>query len=104
MVTKEEIEDIAKLMRIELDDHLVHIDRVQKMIDYFDLLDKAGVEEEEITVQETSIGNLREYASNMSDVLSILPSLQIIILKSVPIWFNTSVNFSIKGENEISSL
>jgi len=60
MVTKEEIEDIAKLMRIELDDHLVHVDRVQKMIDYFDLLDKAGVEDEEITVQETSIGNLRK--------------------------------------------
>ena len=60
MVTKEEIEDIAKLMRIELDDHLIHIDRVQKMIDYFDLLDKAGVEEEEISVQETSIDALRK--------------------------------------------
>lgn len=59
MVTKEEIEDIAKLMRIELDDHLVHIDRVQKMINYFDLLDKAGVEDEEITIQETSISSLR---------------------------------------------
>lgn len=60
MVTKEEIEDIAKLMRIELDDHLIHIDRVQKMIDYFDLLDKAGVEEEEISVQETTIDKLRK--------------------------------------------
>ena len=60
MVTKEEIEDIAKLMRIELDDHLVHIDRVQKMINYFDLLDKAGVEDEEITIQETSISSLRK--------------------------------------------
>jgi aspartyl-tRNA(Asn)/glutamyl-tRNA(Gln) amidotransferase subunit C len=60
MVTKEEIEHVAKLMRIELDDHLVHIDRVQKMIDYFDLLDKAGVEEEKISVQEMSISSLRQ--------------------------------------------
>ena len=60
MVSKEEIEHVAKLMRIELDDHLVHIDRVQKMIDYFDLLDNAGVEEEEITVQEMPIRSLRQ--------------------------------------------
>ena len=60
MVTKEEIEHVAKLMRIELDDHTVHIDRVQKMIDYFDILDKAGIEEEELIVQELSIDKLRE--------------------------------------------
>ena len=60
MVSKEEIEHVAKLMRIELDDHLVHIDRVQKMIDYFDLLDNAGVEEEEILAQEIPISSLRQ--------------------------------------------
>jgi len=60
MVTKEEIEHVANLMRIELDDHTVHIDRVQKMIDYFDILDKAGIEDEEFTVQELSITKLRE--------------------------------------------
>ncbi len=60
MVTKEEIEHVANLMRIELDDHTVHIDRVQKMIDYFDILDKAGIEDEEFTVQELSITELRE--------------------------------------------
>ena len=36
MVSKEEIERVAKLMRIEIDDHVVHVDRVQKMIEYFD--------------------------------------------------------------------
>ncbi len=60
MVTKEEIDRVANLMRIELDDHTVHIDRVQKMIDYFDILDKAGIEDEEFTVQELLITKLRE--------------------------------------------
>ena len=60
MVTKEEIEKVAKLMRIELDDHTIHIDRIQKMIEYFDILDKAGIESEEFYVQEKPINELRE--------------------------------------------
>jgi len=60
LVTREEIEKVAKLMRIELDDHAVHIDRVQKMIEYFDILDNAGIESEEFDVQEKSINELRE--------------------------------------------
>ena len=60
MVTKEEIEHVAKLMRIEVDDHVVHIDRVQKMIAYFDILDEANVEFEELIVREQTIDNLRE--------------------------------------------
>ena len=60
LVSKEEIENVAKLMRIELDDHIVHVDRVQKMIEYFDILDKADVESEEFDVQEKSITKLRE--------------------------------------------
>ncbi|MCZ6584194.1 MAG: hypothetical protein O6746_04740 [Thaumarchaeota archaeon] len=60
MVSKEEIERVAKLMRIEIDDHIVHVDRVQKMIEYFDILDKAGIETQELIVQEQKIENLRE--------------------------------------------
>lgn len=60
MVTKEEIEKIAKLMRIELDDHTVHIDRIKKMIDYFGLLDKAGVDSEGFEIQEKPISEFRE--------------------------------------------
>ena len=60
MVSKEEIEHVAKLMRIEVDDHVVHIDRVQKMIAYFDILDKANVESEELIVKEQMVENLRE--------------------------------------------
>ena len=60
MVTREEIEHVSKLMRIELDDHAIHIERVQKMIEYFDILDSAGVESEDISVQEIPISSLRE--------------------------------------------
>ncbi len=60
MVSKEEIERVAKLMRIEIDDHVVHVDRVQKMIEYFDILDKSGIETQELIVQEQKIENLRE--------------------------------------------
>ena len=60
MVSKEEIERVSKLMRIEVDDHVVHIDRVQKMIEYFDILDKAGIESQELIVQEQNLENLRK--------------------------------------------
>ncbi len=60
MVSKEEIEHVARLMRIDLDDHAVHIDRVQKMIEYFDILDKAATESEELIVNEQPLENLRE--------------------------------------------
>ena len=60
MVTREEIEKVSKLMRIELDDHLVHIDRVQKMIEYFDVLDKAGIESDEFDVHEKPVSELRD--------------------------------------------
>jgi len=60
MVSKEEVERVAKLMKIDLDDHLVHVDRVQKMIEYFNILDKADIESEKLIVQEKSIDSLRE--------------------------------------------
>ncbi len=60
LVSKEEIEHVAKLMRIDVDDHVVHIDRVQKMIEYFDILDNAGVESEELIPQEQKFEDLRE--------------------------------------------
>jgi aspartyl-tRNA(Asn)/glutamyl-tRNA(Gln) amidotransferase subunit C len=60
LVTIEEIEHVAKLMRIEIDDHVVHIDRVKKMIEYFDILDKAGIESQELIVQDQTVENLRE--------------------------------------------
>ena len=60
LVTEEEIAHVAKLMKIELDDHSEHMKRVQKMLEYFDILDNANVENEEIIVQETDLEKLRD--------------------------------------------
>ena len=60
MVSEEEIEKVAKLMKIEVADHREFIEKVHTMIDYFDLLDKAGVEDEEISMFDTSLSSLRE--------------------------------------------
>ena len=60
MVTEEEIAQVAKLMKIEIEDHSDHLEKVQKMLQYFDILDEANVESEEIIVQETDIDELRD--------------------------------------------
>lgn len=60
MVTEEEIEHVSKLIKINIDDHKEYVDKVQAMISYFDVLDSAGVESEEISMQEIPLGNLRE--------------------------------------------
>ena len=60
LVTEEEIARVAKLMKIELEDHSEHMKRVQKMLEYFDILDNANVESEEIIVQETDLEKLRD--------------------------------------------
>ena len=60
MVTEDEIAKVAKLMKIDVNDHKEYVDKVQTMISYFDILDSAGVEDEEISAQEIPISNLRE--------------------------------------------
>ena len=45
MVTEEEITRVAAMMRIEIDDRREYVEKVQKMLDFFDILDSAGVEE-----------------------------------------------------------
>ena len=60
MVTVEEIENVSKLMKIDIDDHSEYLDKVKKMISYFDILDSAGVESEEIAMPEISIESLRK--------------------------------------------
>jgi len=46
LVSEEEISKVATLMKINLEDHSDHVKRVQKMLEYFDILDKANVESE----------------------------------------------------------
>ena len=59
MVTVEEIEHVSKFMKIDVDDHSKYLEKVKKMISYFDILDSAGVESEEISMPEISIEDLR---------------------------------------------
>ena len=78
LVTEEEISNVAKLMKIDLEDHTDHIKRVQKMLEYFDILDNANVESEEITVQETHLDKLRDdkYIPYDKNLLKFLKSYQ----------------------------
>ncbi len=74
MVSEDEIGNVAKLMRIEIEDHSVHIKRVQKMLEYFDILDQADIQSVELLVQETDLEKLRTdnhipYDKNLIDFL-----------------------------------
>jgi len=60
LVTEAEIEQVTKLMKIDVHNHKEFVDKVHAMIDYFDILDKAGADEEEIISQELLISELRE--------------------------------------------
>ena len=60
MLTIQEIEHVSKLMKIDVDDHSEYLEKVKKMISYFDILDSAGVESEEISMPEISIESLRK--------------------------------------------
>ena len=60
MVTQEEIEKVSKLMRIDIDDHQEYVEKVHMMIKFFDILDSARVESEEISMPEILISKLRE--------------------------------------------
>jgi len=59
MVTEEEIEQVAKLMKIDVHNHQEFVEKVHSMINYFDILDSAGVEDEEFTVRDLPLSSLR---------------------------------------------
>ena len=46
MVDEEEIIRVAKLMKIDLEDHGEHVSRVKKMLEYFDILDQIDLSSE----------------------------------------------------------
>ncbi|MBA4452521.1 MAG: hypothetical protein H2B05_03030 [Nitrosopumilaceae archaeon] len=60
MVTEEEIERVAKLMKIDVHDHKEYVEKVHEMIDYFDILDSAGVSDEEIKMKSLPLSSFRE--------------------------------------------
>ena len=60
MVTEKEIEQVAKFMKIDVHDHKEYVEKVHDMIDFFDILDSAGVDDEEITMVDLPLSKLRE--------------------------------------------
>ena len=60
MVDEEEIIRVAKLMKIDLEDHTEHVSRVKKMLEYFDILDQIDLSSEEIVSQEKTLDKLRK--------------------------------------------
>ncbi|MDX1532984.1 MAG: hypothetical protein R3230_02115 [Nitrosopumilaceae archaeon] len=60
MVSEEEIKRVAKLMRIEITDHKEYVEKVHKMIDYFGILDSAGVDEYDFLIRDIPLEDLRE--------------------------------------------
>lgn len=60
LVTEDEIEQVAKFMKIDVHDHKEYVEKVHSMIDFFDILDSAGVEEEEIIMADLPLSELRE--------------------------------------------
>lgn len=60
MVTKEDIEHIAKLMRIDIENSDEYFEQIKKILGYFDILDQVNIEGEEVPVQEVTIEELRD--------------------------------------------
>lgn len=60
MVKREEIVHAANLIKIDLEDHEKYIEQVEKILNYFDILDKASTESEAFVTQEISLEKLRD--------------------------------------------
>ena len=60
MITQDEIRAIAKAMRIDIGDYGEHVEKIQKMIDYFSILDSASLPDSLEHGQKVGIGSLRE--------------------------------------------
>ena len=51
---------VAGMMKIRADDYGEYVEKVNAMIEYFEILDSAGVESEEIPRQEIPLSDLRQ--------------------------------------------
>lgn len=60
MVKREEIAHAADLIKIDLRDHEKYIEQVEKILNYFEILDKASAESEAFVIQELSLDHLRD--------------------------------------------
>ena len=59
MVKREEIAHAADLIKIDLEEHEKYFKQIEKILGYFDILDKAIIESEDLVTQELPIEKLR---------------------------------------------
>lgn len=59
-ITLDEIKHVCKLMKIDIDDHEQYVEKIDAVIDYFNILDSAGVESEDIVMPEMPLSRLRD--------------------------------------------
>jgi aspartyl-tRNA(Asn)/glutamyl-tRNA(Gln) amidotransferase subunit C len=78
LIDEDEIIRVAKLMKIDLEDHVEHVSRVKKMLEYFDILDQIDLSSEEITSQEKTLSELRkdEFLANDKKLIESLKNLR----------------------------
>jgi aspartyl-tRNA(Asn)/glutamyl-tRNA(Gln) amidotransferase subunit C len=76
LVTKEDIEHVARLMRIDIENVDEYFESIQKILNYFDSLDKVDLASEEIPIHEVTISELRDdkYVPFESKLISQLKS------------------------------
>ena len=60
MVTREEIVHAADLIKIDLKDHEKYFEQLEKILRYFDTLDKASIDSEDFVTQTLPTEKLRE--------------------------------------------
>ena len=64
----EEIEAVARMMKIHVEDASVHAGRVREMLEYFGILDRARVESDRIRPRQISLKELRADEARPSGV------------------------------------
>ena len=60
MVTVDDITRMAALMRITINESDEYVEKIQKMLEYFQVLDSAGVGDEAIPTQDVCLADLRD--------------------------------------------
>lgn len=59
-ITLDEIIRVCNLMKIDVDDHAQYVDKLDAIIGYFNILDSAGVDSEDIVMPEIPVSRLRD--------------------------------------------
>ena len=78
MITTEEIKRVANLMRIDIINYDAHIEKIQKMISYFDTLDDADVSNIDLDLVDVDFDKLRDdtFIAHNADMRKSIKTLE----------------------------